>query len=76
MHQTETVIENETHKILWNFEIKTDHLIPAWISELVAIKKKKKTTCHLVYFAIPTNPKGKIKEREKKDIYDDFPKTF
>ena len=25
----ESVLENETHKILWNFEIQTDYLISA-----------------------------------------------
>ena len=27
MHKPESVLENETHKILWDFE--TDYLIPA-----------------------------------------------
>ena len=27
MHKPKSVLENETHKILWGFEIKTDHLI-------------------------------------------------
>ena len=29
MHKPKSVLENETHKILWNFEIQTDHLISA-----------------------------------------------
>ena len=29
MHNTESVLENEMYKTLWDFEIKTDHLIPA-----------------------------------------------
>ena len=28
MHKPESVLEDETHKILGDFEIKTDHLIP------------------------------------------------
>ena len=29
MHKSESVQENETHKILWSFEIQTDHFILA-----------------------------------------------
>ena len=29
MHKLETVLENETHKILWDFEIQTDYQILA-----------------------------------------------
>ena len=29
IHNIESVLENETHKILWNFEIQMDHLIVA-----------------------------------------------
>ena len=36
------ITENEMHKILWDFETQTDHLIPARRPELVIINKKKK----------------------------------
>ena len=29
MHKPKSVLENEMHKVLWNFEIQTVHLIPA-----------------------------------------------
>ena len=29
MHKPESVLDNETHKIRWNFDILTDDLIPA-----------------------------------------------
>ena len=29
MHNPAPVLENDTHKILWDFNIQTDHLIPA-----------------------------------------------
>ena len=29
MHKPESVLENETHKILWDFQIQTDHPISA-----------------------------------------------
>ena len=53
MHNTESVQENEAHKILWGFEKQTDHLISAKRPDLVIDKKKKKK-------------KKKEKKREKK----------
>ena len=29
MHNPAPVLENATHKLLWDFNIQTDHLIPA-----------------------------------------------
>ena len=29
MHNLEPVLENDTHKLLWDFDIQTDHLISA-----------------------------------------------
>ena len=37
-----TILENETCKLLWDFEIQTDHLISARRPDLVIVKKKKK----------------------------------
>ena len=42
MHQPESVLENETYKILWDFEIQTDHLISTRRPYLVIVNKKKK----------------------------------
>ena len=42
MHKPESVEENEMHKVLWDFEIQTDHLIPARRLELVIVNKRKK----------------------------------
>ena len=42
MHQSESVLEIETHKILWNFEIQTNYLIPNKRLDLLKITKKKK----------------------------------
>ena len=41
MHNPKSVRENETHKVLWEFEIPTDHLISARRPNLVIVKKKK-----------------------------------
>ena len=41
MHIPLSVLENETHKYLWEFEIQTDHLISAIQPDLVIIIKKR-----------------------------------
>ena len=65
MHKPESVQVNETHKICWNFEIQTDHLILTRRPNLMIVNKRKRT-CHFVDFAIPvtTEWKPKIAERD------------
>ena len=41
MHNPAPVLENNTHKLLWDFNIQTDHLIPARRPDLIIINKKK-----------------------------------
>ena len=66
VHKTESVLENKTHKILWDFEIQTDHQIPPKRPVLVLIKKKKRTY-HLADVTIPVDQRVKIKENKKID---------
>ena len=42
MHNPEFVQENETHKILWDFDIQKNPLISARRAGQVIVKKKKK----------------------------------
>ena len=42
MHNPAPVLENDSHKHLWDFNIRTDHLIPARRQNLIIIKQKKK----------------------------------
>ena len=42
MYDQASVLENDAHKLLWDFDIETDHLISARRSHLLIIKKKKK----------------------------------
>ena len=42
------------YKILWDFEIKTDHPIQRRRLDFILINQKKKTS-HLMDFAIPTD---------------------
>ena len=36
-------MENEKLKVLWDFEIQTDHLISARLPDLVIVNKKRET---------------------------------
>ena len=40
-HNPASVLENDTHKLLWDFNIQTDHLISARIPDLPLINNKK-----------------------------------
>ena len=42
MHNPVPVLENESHKLLWDFNIQTDHLIPDTRPDLIIINKKKR----------------------------------
>ena len=66
MHNIAPVLENFTHKILWDFDIHTDHLISARRPDLIIIIKKKRI-CKIVDFAVPADHRIKLKECEKKD---------
>ena len=67
MYNPEFVLENETHKHLWDFEIQTDHLISARRPD-----QKKKRACRIADFAVSADHKVKLKESEKKDKYLDL----
>ena len=67
MHNPALVLENDSHKLLWDFNIQTDHLIPARRPDLIIINKKKRT-CKIVRFAVPADYRIKLKEYEKKRI--------
>ena len=72
MHNLAPVIENDTHKILWDFDIQTDHLISARRSDLKIInnkKEKRKKIGKIVDFAVPADHRIKLKECEKRDEY-------
>ena len=65
MYNPAPVLENDTHKLLWDFNIQTDQLIPARRPDLIIInkKKKKKRICKIVDFAIPVDHRINLKER-------------
>ena len=70
MHNPAPVLENDTHKLLWDFSIQTDQLILARGPDLIIIKKKR--IRKIVYFAISADHRINLKESEKKDKYFDL----
>ena len=72
MHNPTDVLENDTHKPLWGFDLQTDHLIWARRPDLTIIIIKKKRTCKNVDFAVPVDRRIKLKESQKKDKYLDL----
>ena len=71
MPNSESVLENEKHKILWNFKKQKDHLISARRPDLV-IDNKKKQNCRVSGFAVPVDHRVKLKVSEKRDKYLDL----
>ena len=74
MHNPASVLENDTHKLLWDFDIQADHLISARRPDQIIMNNnnKKKRTCKIVDFAVPADQWIKLKECEKKDKYLDL----
>ena len=67
-HSKSAVLENDTHKLLRDFDIQTDHLIWVRRPDLIIINQKKRI-CKIVIFAVPADHRKKLKESEKKDKY-------
>ena len=66
MHNPAAALENNTHKLLWDFDIQTDHLISARKPDLIILNKKKRI-CRIVDFAVLADHRIKLKECGKKD---------
>ena len=72
-HNPAPVQENDKHKLLWDCDIQTDHLISARRADLIIINwKKKKKNCKIVDFAVLAEHRIKLKECEKRDKYLDL----
>ena len=63
IRKSEAILENEIHKILWDFEKQTDHLIPTRKLDQVLINLKKIQYCG---FCSSSGPHRK-KNCEKRD---------
>ena len=66
MHNPAPVLENNRHKLLWDFDIHTDRQISA---RRPYNNQEKKRICKIVDFTVPTDHKIKLKESENKDKY-------
>ena len=79
MHNPESVLENETHKLLWDLEIQPGHQILARRPDLIIINKKERT-CRIVDFALPVDHRVKLKESERRykylNLVGEFKKTL
>ena len=67
MHNPAPVQENDSHKLIWDFDIQTDHLISAWKPDHIIINKK--IIFKIIDFAVPAVHRIKLKECEKRDKY-------
>ena len=69
MYILESILENETDKILWYFEVRTDTLILSRRADLVMMNKKENLPN--IELCRPSRQKKKkrkkIKEKEKRD---------
>ena len=70
-HQPEAVQENERYKILWDFNIQTDHVIEARRPDMIVIDKETKFA-KIIDFAIPYDSRVNSKEIEKIEKYQDL----
>ena len=71
MHNPAPVLENDIHKLQWDFDIHTDHLISARRPDLIIINKKKRIS-KIVDFAVQVDHRLKLKECENKNKYLDL----
>ena len=71
IHNPAPLRENDSHKLLWDFNIQTDHLISARRPDIIIINKKKRI-CKIVDFAVLADHRINLKENEKKDKYLDL----
>ena len=61
MYNPTLVLENDIHKLLWDFDIQTNHLILAKGPDFIIINKKRRT-CKTVDLAVPADLRVKLKK--------------
>ena len=75
LHNPAAALENDTHKLLWDFVIKTDHLNSVRRLELITYdnqQQEKKRNYKIVGYDIPADHWIQLLENEKKDKYFNF----
>ena len=75
MHNPAPVPENNTHKLLWDFDTHGSPNLGQKTrpnNNQQQQQQQKKRNCKIVYFAVPADHRIKLKECEKKDKYLDL----
>jgi len=70
-HVPAAVVENNDMKVLWDFNIYTDHLLAARCPDIVVIDKQQKTV-QIVDVSVPSDCHVAQKEKEKIEKYRDL----
>ena len=70
-HVPEKVIENDKAKLLWDYDVRTDHVIQARRPDIILINKEHQKVS-LIDIAIPWDTRVKDKNREKIEKYQDL----
>ena len=70
-HKPASVVENDRVKILWDFNIQTDHVIQHRRSDMVVLYKTERK-CHLIDIAVPGGKRIELKEQEKIGNYSEL----
>ena len=66
MHNPAPVLENDSHKLLWEFNIQADLLIPTRRPDLIIINKKKEDNLQNCRLCCPGEPRNKSEGKWKK----------
>ena len=69
-HNPAPVLEYDSHKLPWDFNIQTDHLIPVRRPDLIIINKKRESA--KLSTLLSAGHRINLKESEKKDKYLDL----
>ena len=70
-HVPEKVEETDRVKILWDFNIQTDHVVEHRRPDIVVLDKEGKR-CQLIDIAVPGDSRVELKEKEKVQKYQDL----
>ena len=70
-HIPDSVVENDSVKLLWDINIQCDNVIQARRPDIVVIDKKEKV-CIIVDIAVPADRRVEEKEQEKVEKYQDL----
>ena len=70
-HEPKSLLENEDHKILWDFSIQTDHVTEARRAYLAVVDMKERS-CKIIDFAVPGDSRIEEKKKDKIEKYQDL----